>query len=127
MVEYTQDISALSAEQLDGFFVGWPAAPDPARRLEILRASYRVWLAMDGGRCVGFINALSDGIFYAFLPLLEVLPEYQGRGIGKELVRRMVESLGGLYGIDIVCDEEIAPFYAKLGFARCCGMVRRNI
>ena len=40
----------------------------------------------DNGRIVGFINALSDGILSAYIPLLEVIQEYQGRGIGKEML-----------------------------------------
>ena len=69
----------------------------------------------------------SDGILSADIPLLQVLPEYQGQGIGTELLRRMLETLGGLYALDIVCDEALAPFYAARGFGRCVGMVRRNV
>ena len=125
-IEYTDDAAALTADQLAGFFAGWPEHPDPVTHLRILRASYAVWLALDGGRCVGFINALSDGVLTAYIPLLEVLPEYQGRGIGTELLRRMTETLAGMYAIDVVCDEAVAPFYAAHGFGRCVGMIKRN-
>jgi ribosomal protein S18 acetylase RimI-like enzyme len=125
-IHYTDDLSGLSARHLTGFFSGWPAHPDPETHLSILRNSKKVWLALDGDRCVGFVNALSDDIFYAFIPLLEVLPEYRGQGIGTELVRRMLASLEGMYAVDIVCDPDVAPFYEKLGFARCAGMIRRK-
>ena len=94
--------------------------------MDILRNSYEVWIALDGEKCVGFTNALSDGLFCACIPLLEVLPEYQGTGIGSELVSRMVKSLKGMYAIDIVCDESVAPFYEKQDFSQCVGMVKRN-
>ena len=125
-IVYTNRIESVSAGQLTGFFVGWPAHPDPEAHLEILRASHTVWLAFHNDQCVGFINALSDGVFYAYIPLLEILPSYQGRGIGKELLTRMLESLSDMYAIDIVCDESVAPFYDRLGLSRCVGMVRRN-
>lgn len=125
-IVYTNRIESVSAGQLTGFFVGWAAHPDPEAHLEILRASHTVWLAFHNDQCVGFINALSDGVFYAYIPLLEILPSYQGRGIGKELLTRMLESLSGMYAIDIVCDESVAPFYDRLGLSRCVGMVRRN-
>jgi ribosomal protein S18 acetylase RimI-like enzyme len=125
-IVYTDKIELVSASQLEGFFVGWPTHPDPQTHLGILQASYAVWLALDGDKCVGFANALSDGIFYAHIPLLEVLPAYQGKGIGKGLMTRMLESLSHMYAIDVVCDEVVAPFYDKLGFSRCVGMVRRN-
>jgi len=125
-IKYTNDIAEIPARSLSGFFVGWPKRPDPATHLELLRRSQVVWMALDGDRCVGFINALSDGVFYAYIPLLEVLPAYQGRGIGRELLRRMTETLDDMYAIDVVCDERLASFYAKSGFMRCAGMVRRN-
>ena len=34
----------------------------------------------DAGRVVGFVTAISDGVLSAYIPLLEVLPEYQGAG-----------------------------------------------
>lgn len=125
-IAYTDNVESLTADQLVGFFVCWPRHPDPVTHLGILRGSYAVWLALDHERCVGFINALSDGVFFAYIPLLEVLPAYQKQGIGTELVRRMVETLGHMYAIDIVCDESVAPFYTALEFDRCAGMIKRN-
>ena len=125
-IQYTNDVSKLSADQLTGFFVGWPQHPDPDTHLDILHRSYVVWVAMDGAKCVGFINALSDGLFCAYIPLLEVLPEYQGAEIGAELLSRMVDSLESMYAIDIVCDEPVASFYEHHGFSRCVGMVKRH-
>ena len=125
-VMFTNETAKLRPEALKGFFVGWPTHPDPERHLAILQGSHTVWLAKEGLRCVGFINAISDGEFCAFLPLLEVLPTHQGRGIGSELVRRMLQSLDGMYAVDIVCDDPVAPFYEKLGLSRCTAVVKRN-
>jgi ribosomal protein S18 acetylase RimI-like enzyme len=125
-ITYTNKIESVNAKQLEGFFVGWSNRPNPETHLEILRGSYAIWLALDQNQCVGFINALSDSVFYAYIPLLEVLPDYQGKGIGKELAQRMIETLEMMYAVDIVCDESVAPFYDKIGFSRCVGMVKRN-
>ena len=75
---------------------------------------------------MGFVTATSDGVLTAFIPLLEVLPDHRGRGIGAELVRRMLGTLDGLYAVDVVCDEDVMPFYERLGFTRCGAMVRRD-
>jgi ribosomal protein S18 acetylase RimI-like enzyme len=76
---------------------------------------------------VGFVTAISDGVLSAYIPLLEVLPEYQGRGIGAELVRRLLDRLGGLYMVDLCCDEDVVGFYERLGLARWdAGMGLRN-
>jgi ribosomal protein S18 acetylase RimI-like enzyme len=130
-ITYTNDLGRITAEDLTGFFVGWPQAPDPTAHLRILTGSHAVWLALDdeakkAPRCVGFVQALSDGQFAAFIPLLEVRPKLQGRGIGRELVQRMLDELADHYSIDVVCDESIAPFYEALGLARLVGMSRRN-
>lgn len=72
------------------------------------------------------MNALSDGIMAAFIPLLEVRADHQGRGIGSELVRRMFDLLAPLYSVDVVCDAAVAPFYEHLGLQRLTGMAWRN-
>jgi len=126
MIDYVDTAGSITPGQLTGFFQGWPRHPGADRHLEILKASYRVWLAMDGERCVGFINAISDGFLSAFIPLLEVLPAYQHQGIGSELVRRMVASLEHMYSIDVVCDDEVAGFYGSRGFSRLVAMAKRN-
>jgi ribosomal protein S18 acetylase RimI-like enzyme len=116
VIEYSDSLEGVEPPQLDGFFVGWPSPPSPERHLELLRGSAAVVLARDGDAVVGFVTAISDGVLSASIPLLEVLPAYRGRGIGSELVRRLLAALDGLYMIDLSCDAELEPFYARLGF-----------
>lgn len=127
-VVYSTGAAELAAADLEGFFVHWPTRPSPERHLEILHGSDHVVIArdVDGGRVVGFVTAISDGVLSAFIPLLEVLPEHRGQGIGSELVRRMLAELDGLYMVDLVCDPELEPFYARLGLTRLAGMGRRR-
>jgi ribosomal protein S18 acetylase RimI-like enzyme len=128
MIQYTSRTDDLTPSQLTGFFEGWPNPPSPETHLEILRGSYRVMLAVDTDtdRVVGFVNAISDGVLAAYIPLLEVLPEYRGRGIGSELVRRLQALLEGLYMVDLVCNPELESYYTRLGFAPLLAMIRRD-
>jgi len=129
MIKYTSDIANITTNMLDGgFFVGWPNPPSAHSHLRMLRGSYIAWIAIDStsNKVVGFINAVSDGVMAAYIPLLEVLPEYQSRGIGKELVSRMLESLKHLYMVDLLCDQEKQNFYAKFGMHKAIGMFTRN-
>ena len=128
MIKYTNSTHAISPEMLDGFFVGWPDPPSPERHLDILDAADHVVLAVDSetGQVVGFINAISDSIHAAYIPLLEVLPEYQKQGIGKELVERVLAEIGPLYMIDLLCDTDVQPFYQRLGMVNATGMRIRN-
>ena len=128
MIEYVTSLEGVEAEDLDGFFVGWPTRPSTRSHLELLRGSERVVLARDGesGQVVGFVNAVGDGVLSAFVPLLEVLPEHQGRGIGTELVRRMLALLDDRYMVDVCCDDDFVPFYERFDMVRVNGMVRRT-
>ena len=116
MIRYTADAAELEENMLDGFFVGWPRRPSKAQHLAVLRGSFRVVLATDDttGKVVGFVNMISDGVLTAFIPWLEVLPDYQGQGIGTELMRRVLDC-EQMYSIDLVCDEPLLPYYARLG------------
>ena len=127
-LSFRESLDGIEPAHLHGFFEGWPDPPSPEAHLEILRGSYRVVLAVDdtSGDVVGFVNAVSDGRLAAYVPLLEVRPSHRGRGLGTELVRRLVERLRHLYMVDVVCDESVAPFYDRLGFARLVGMARRH-
>ncbi|MET9226276.1 GNAT family N-acetyltransferase [Lentzea sp. NPDC003310] len=126
MISYRTDLDGLTEADLAGFFVGWPKPPSPAQHLAVLRGSYRVVLALSGNEVVGFVNMISDGVLTAFVPWLEVRPEFQGRGIGTELMRRVVAEAGGMYSIDLVCDEELRPYYERLGMIAFTGMGLRD-
>ena len=128
VIAYETDMSGVTAGNLQGFFVGWPTAPSPDRHVALLRGSDYAVVARDSetGRVVGFVSAHGDGVLSAYIPLLEVLPTYQSRGIGTELVRRLLELLEGHYMIDLACDEELVPFYERFGMVRGVGMALRN-
>lgn len=125
---YQESLDGISPEMLQGFFVDWPNPPNPQTHFKLLRNSDKVVLAIDdqGNRVVGFITAISDGVLSAYIPFLEVLPEYQNKGIGKELVKRMLKELDELYMVDLMCDEDLQSYYEKLGMLKASGMIKRN-
>jgi ribosomal protein S18 acetylase RimI-like enzyme len=128
MIVYADTAETLTAEQLTGFFVGWPNPPTPATHLRLLERSDKVVIALDDatGQAVGFITAITDGVLSAYIPLLEVLPAYQGQGIGSELTRRMQAKLADMYMVDLLCDPDMQPFYSRLGMRPATGMLLRN-
>ncbi len=119
MVTYSSDLAILEPAALEGFFEGWPSRPSGSDLLRLLHSSYRAIVALDeANRVVGFISAISDGVLCAHIPLLEVLPDSQGQGIGTGLVTRMLEQLADLYAVDLVCDDEMVGFYQRFGLQR---------
>ena len=126
MIEYSSDLTKLGHLNFDGFFVGWPDPPSTETFRDILRGSYKVVLAHEDGNLVGFVNSISDGVLSAYIPLFEVLPTYQGRGIGKQLMQKMKSELSDLYMVDLICDETLIPYYEKLGLMKAQGACLRN-
>jgi ribosomal protein S18 acetylase RimI-like enzyme len=127
-IRYIESLDGIRPELLGGFFVGWPSPPTPETHLEILHGSSHVVLAIDegSGSVVGFVTAVSDGLLSGYIPLLEVLPSHRGRGIGGELMRRMMERLADLYMVDLVCDSDLEAFYERLGMRPAHAMVVRR-
>jgi ribosomal protein S18 acetylase RimI-like enzyme len=125
---YTSSIESVTVEILDGFFVGWLNRPSPQTHLELLKNSDEIILAIDEhtGKVAGFITALTDRTLSAYIPFLEVLPAYQSQGVGKELIRRMLERLSDLYAVDLLCDPELQTFYAGFGMRQAHGMMIRK-
>jgi ribosomal protein S18 acetylase RimI-like enzyme len=126
-VTYTNELTDDLVLDAAAFFEGWPRRPDTARFAAVLRGSYAVELVVDAdGNVVGFVNAISDGVLTAFIPWLEVLPSHRSRGIGEELMRRVLAALDGMYSVDLTCDPPLISYYARLGLAPLAGMARRN-
>ncbi|MGQ8871278.1 GNAT family N-acetyltransferase [Paenibacillus sp. TSA_86.1] len=128
-IGFRDTLAGMDCEQLSGgFFDGWPNPPSTSTFLKLLERSYAIELAVDEqtGNVVGFIQAISDGVLSAYIPLLEVLPEYKGQGIGSTLMQRMLHRLQGLYMIDLLCDPEIQTFYEKHSMQRSTGMSVRH-
>ncbi|MBU6321501.1 MAG: GNAT family N-acetyltransferase [Patescibacteria group bacterium] len=127
-ISYSSDKKDLDGLGLSGFFEGWPQKPSEAvLRKSIENADYVV-LAIDAEhkRLAGYITALSDKVLAAYIPFLEVEESYRHQGVGHALVEKMLAQLSHLYMIDLVCDKEVAGFYAEAGFESWHAMIKRN-
>jgi len=96
----------------------WSSAQKPELLHKALLASHSLCTAWDGTKLVGLGNAISDGYLVVYYPHLLVLPEYQGRGIGTELMRRLMARYDGFHQHMLVADGRALDFYRKCGFER---------
>jgi len=96
----------------------WSSAEKPCELERALRNSHSLVTAWDGPRLVGLGNAISDGALVVYYPHMLVLPEYQGRGIGREIVRRLMARYAGFHQHILVADGGAIEFYRKCGFER---------
>lgn len=96
----------------------WSSADKPDQLLKALENSHTVVTAWDGERLVGLGNAISDGFLVVYYPHLLVHPDYQGQGIGTEILRQMQARYSGFHQQAVLADGRAVRFYKKLGFTR---------
>jgi ribosomal protein S18 acetylase RimI-like enzyme len=72
----------------------------------------------DENKIVGVGRALADGVDASYICDIAIHPEYQGHGIGKAIVNKLVEFSKGHNKIILYANIGKEPFYAKLGFAK---------
>ncbi len=117
----------VALEDLEPFFDGWYWTPSTdARRALLTNSSVVATARTANGQLVGLATALTDGAFFGYLSFLEVLADYQGRGLGRQLVEQIAAHLGHLYDIAAITDAEVVPFYEKTGFRPIPGVHLRR-
>lgn len=67
---------------------------------------------------IGFVDSVSNGVTDAYIQDLMVHPDFQGKGLGSELMNKMIDYLKktGIYMISVLYDEGLKDFYARFGF-----------
>lgn len=111
-------IKDFKEEELQELFlsVEWDSGNYPEKLKMAIKNSHRVYSAYHEGKLVGLINSLSDGFMTAYFHYLLVRPEYQGRGIGKKLVKLMLEEYEDLARKAIIAYDAEVEFYKSCGF-----------
>lgn len=86
-----------------------------------LRHSFFTMAAMDGTKLVGFGRVISDKQYYAFICDVAVLPAYQGKGVGTQLIQGILHELAPhqFRMIGLFTAEKNRSFYEHLGFTWC--------
>ncbi len=69
-------------------------------------------------RLIGFARATSDHTFNATIWDVVVHPDFQGKGLGKALMKYMIKKLRGedISNITLFADPQVVDFYQGLGF-----------
>ena len=69
------------------------------------------------GRQVGFARAVSDGVAFAYLADVYILPDARGAGLGKELVATMIDRGPGASFRWTLHTADAHGLYKQFGFA----------
>lgn len=118
--------NALSADEFLNLFtaVGW-GAPSYEQVEIALKKSYVTFSVKDGDTVVGMARLLGDGAMSYYVKDLAVLPEYQGKGIGRLLVQAIDDYIktqmidGTAVSVELMSSADKEDFYKKMGFVVC--------
>lgn len=94
-------------------------------RLQAERAlehSLCVISAEKDGQCIGMARLLGDQAIYWLIEDVRVAPEHQGRGVGSEMVSRLLDHIrytalpGTDISVNLMCAKGKEGFYERFGF-----------
>ena len=88
---------------------------DSDRFRAMLEGADRTITALHDGRIVGFGRALCDGVSNGYLSMIAVDEEMRGRGIGTEIVRRLVGEDTEITWV-LRAGRQSRGFWERLGF-----------
>lgn len=125
-ITYKTTLENITPDMISEFCVGWNKPLSGEELYKVLSNSSFFAAAVDDDRVVGFINALSDCVRFVFIPMIEVLPEYKGKGIGTKLFNIILEFFEDIGNIDLICDEDMKSFYKRFGMAEYTAMILRK-
>lgn len=91
--------------------------------MKALEGSDHLECAYERDRLVGLGNAISDGSLVVYYPHLLVHPEYQGKGIGRDLMHRMLAKYRDFHQQTLLAVSEAADFYEIVGFKKTNAVV----
>jgi len=121
MSEYrwVNDSAAVDLDELSELYRIAPLGNKSPQALKtVFGNSMFACFAYHGDALVAAGRALADGVDCAYLGDVAVHPDHQGKGLGKEVIRRLVALAAGHKKIILYANPGTEPFYARLGFLR---------
>ncbi|HVI59876.1 MAG TPA: GNAT family N-acetyltransferase [Luteimonas sp.] len=118
-IQWAQSTDAVDWDEMSELY---RIAPLGTKSGEWLRTAYGnsmfKCVAFDDGKIVAAGRAVADGVDCSYLCDIVVHPGYQGAGLGKALIGKLVELSAGHRKIILYAVPGREPFYEKFGFRR---------
>lgn len=111
------DLGAIDLNMLSHLYRVAPLGDKPPPALETVFRNSMFHCFVDADRTlVGAGRALADGLDCAYIADVAIHPDHQGRGLGRELIRRLVASCRTHKKIILYANPGTEEFYTRLGF-----------
>lgn len=109
--------------------LGWNSLNLTVNELkQMCNQSWYVIYAFDNEELVGTGRVISDGVITGTICGVSVIPSYQSKGIGKEIMKRIVHHCEENRVIpQLLCEERLESYYESLGFKKFTIGMKKDI
>ena len=118
-VRYKNTFEDVDWSQASKIFeaIGWGTRP-PERVKSAFQKSSFVRFAYVEDELVGMGRTVDDGLYYAWVVDLAILPKYQGMGIGTYILNELEKDLEPFISTMLTAAPGKSGFYEKLGWLK---------
>lgn len=123
MIEYKKDITFEEYNELRKL-VGWGTISERQFNTSIPNSRF-ITVGKCDGKTVSMARAVGDGGYHLLIVDVIVHPDFQGQGIGKEMLSQLIDFVKNGYiekgettMVSLLSAKGKEPFYEKMGFMK---------
>ena len=105
--------------------VGWGSYEEEISKKTLSNNIYSVSI-YDNNNIIGYGRIIGDGIVFLYIHDIMVKPEYQGKGIGKTIMNKLLDKIHELQKVNPDLRTYLGASKGKEEFYKKCGFITRE-